>query len=114
MLGSIPSNFLSLICTSTAQLEYLSPIVPTSGATRCSISMASSETLPEIVLFGASMTEWSFEEKTQGVGWFLEKEYAGKAKILNEGIAAQFCPRTCYMHKTLTKYNRESRVHLLT
>jgi hypothetical protein len=52
--------------------------------------MASSEALPEIVLFGASMTEWSFKEKTEGVGWFLEKKYAGKARILNEGTAAQF------------------------
>ena len=53
--------------------------------------MASTEALPEIVLFGASMTEWSFEEKTQGVGWFLENKYAGKVKILNEGIATQSC-----------------------
>jgi hypothetical protein len=54
--------------------------------------MASPGALPEIVLFGASMTEWSFKEKTQGVGWFLEKKYSGKAKILNEGIATRFCP----------------------
>jgi hypothetical protein len=53
--------------------------------------MASIEALPEIVLFGASMTEWSFKEKTQGVGWFLENQYAGKAKILNEGTATRFC-----------------------
>jgi hypothetical protein len=53
--------------------------------------MASIEELPDIVLFGASMTEWSFKEETQGVGWFLENVYTGKAKILNEGIAAQSC-----------------------
>jgi hypothetical protein len=51
--------------------------------------MASTEALSEVVLFGASMTEWSFEEKTQGVGWFLDHVYIGKAKILNEGIATQ-------------------------
>jgi hypothetical protein len=48
--------------------------------------MADTKQLPEIVLFGASMTEWSFREKTQGLGWFLEKMYAGKARVLNEGI----------------------------
>jgi hypothetical protein len=53
--------------------------------------MATSEVLPEIVLFGASTTEWSFGEKTQGFGWFLEKKYAGKARVVNEGITAQFC-----------------------
>jgi hypothetical protein len=54
-------------------------------------NMATSEVLPEIVLFGASTTEWSFGEKTQGFGWFLEKKYAGKARVVNEGITAQFC-----------------------
>jgi hypothetical protein len=53
--------------------------------------MASSELLPEIVLFGASMTEWSFKEKTQGFGWFLAKKYAGKARVINEGITARYC-----------------------
>ncbi|KAF1943058.1 SGNH hydrolase [Clathrospora elynae] len=33
------------------------------------------------------MTEWSFNEKTQGFGWFLQNKYAGKAEILNEGKA---------------------------
>ena len=42
--------------------------------------------LPEIVVFGASMAEWSFREKTQGYGLFLEKMYAGKARVVNEGI----------------------------
>ncbi|KAH7398248.1 SGNH hydrolase-type esterase domain-containing protein [Pyrenochaeta sp. MPI-SDFR-AT-0127] len=49
--------------------------------------MTSSTALPEFVLFGASLTEWSFSEKTEGFGWFLEKKYAGKANILNEGQA---------------------------
>jgi hypothetical protein len=48
--------------------------------------MASWPQLPEFVLFGASMTEWSFKEKTQGPGWFLEKEYEGRVQVLNEGI----------------------------
>jgi hypothetical protein len=48
--------------------------------------METSEQLPELVLFGASMTEWSFREKTQGLGWWLEKMYEGKARVLNEGI----------------------------
>jgi hypothetical protein len=50
--------------------------------------MAPSDALPEIVCFGASMCEWSFRQKTQGFGWFLKDKYAGKAKILNEGISA--------------------------
>jgi hypothetical protein len=48
--------------------------------------MEKSEQLSELVLFGASMTEWSFREKTQGLGWWLEKIYEGKARVLNEGI----------------------------
>jgi lysophospholipase L1-like esterase len=41
--------------------------------------------LPEFVLFGDSLTEWSFDESTQGFGLFLEKRYAGKAGIVNKG-----------------------------
>jgi hypothetical protein len=48
--------------------------------------MAMSDMLPEIVLFGASMTEWSFREETQGLGWVLEKKYAGKTMVVNGGI----------------------------
>lgn len=43
--------------------------------------------LPEWVLFGASMTEWSFGESTQGLGWFLQKTYDSKVRVVNEGIA---------------------------
>jgi len=50
--------------------------------------MATLELLPKIVLFGASMTEWSFKEKTQGIGWFLKNQYQGKARIVNEGTTA--------------------------
>ncbi|KAL7778745.1 hypothetical protein CFE70_008246 [Pyrenophora teres f. teres 0-1] len=48
---------------------------PTSRQTYRAVDMASSTVeapLPEIVVFGASMAEWSFEENTQGYGWFLE------------------------------------------
>jgi hypothetical protein len=40
---------------------------------------------PEFVLFGDSLTEWSFDDETRGFGWFLEWQYAGKARIVNEG-----------------------------
>jgi hypothetical protein len=42
--------------------------------------------LPEFVLFGASMTEWSFDAETQGPGWFLETRYEGKVRVVNKGI----------------------------
>jgi hypothetical protein len=41
---------------------------------------------PEFVLFGASMTEWSFDPLTQGFGWFLSKQYEAKVRVVNEGI----------------------------
>jgi hypothetical protein len=41
---------------------------------------------PEFVLFGASMTEWSFDEETHGFGWFLGTRYEGKVRVVNEGI----------------------------
>jgi hypothetical protein len=50
-----------------------------------------SNRLPEIVLFGDSLTEWSFDDFTQGFGLHLEKLYAGKARIVNEG-GFQFFP----------------------
>jgi hypothetical protein len=45
-----------------------------------------SEQVPEFVLFGASMTEWSFKPTTQGPGWLLETQYEGKVRVVNEGI----------------------------
>jgi lysophospholipase L1-like esterase len=42
--------------------------------------------LPQIVLFGDSLTEWAFDETTAGFGWVLEEKYHGKAEIVNEGI----------------------------
>jgi hypothetical protein len=47
--------------------------------------MSRSRQVPRFVLFGDSLTEWSFDESTEGFGWYLKKEYAGKVKILNEG-----------------------------
>jgi lysophospholipase L1-like esterase len=47
--------------------------------------MADQEKLPQIVLFGDSLTQWSFDDETEGFGWVLENKYAGKAKIVNEG-----------------------------
>lgn len=50
--------------------------------------MSDEERLPEIVLFGDSLTEWGFKETTRGFGWVLEQKYAGKAEIVNEGKTA--------------------------
>ena len=44
-----------------------------------------SRKLPQFVLFGDSLTQWSFDELTEGFGWYLEKWYKGKAEIVNEG-----------------------------
>jgi hypothetical protein len=48
-------------------------------------SPSSNPHTPEFVLFGDSLTEWSFDESTQGFGLFLSEQYAGKARIVNEG-----------------------------
>lgn len=47
--------------------------------------MALPNNLPEFVLFGDSLTEWSFDEETKGFGLFLQRQYDGKVKIVNEG-----------------------------
>ncbi|KAF2873408.1 SGNH hydrolase-type esterase domain-containing protein [Massariosphaeria phaeospora] len=44
-----------------------------------------SQKLPEFVLFGDSLTQWSFYESNQGCGWFLMGKYANKIRIVNEG-----------------------------
>ncbi|KAF2188187.1 SGNH hydrolase [Zopfia rhizophila CBS 207.26] len=46
--------------------------------------MGSKRQLPEIVLFGDSLTQWAFDELTGGFGWVLEQKYAGKAEVFNE------------------------------
>lgn len=45
----------------------------------------SSKARPEFVLFGDSLTEWSFSETTQGFGLHLRQQYGPKVNILNEG-----------------------------
>ena len=47
--------------------------------------MTGKEKLPQIVLFGDSLTQWGFEESNGGFGWVLKDKYAGKAEIVNEG-----------------------------
>ncbi|KZF23114.1 SGNH hydrolase [Xylona heveae TC161] len=55
---------------------------------------AAAAPLPKIVLFGDSLTEWSFAERSphfveNGFGTVLEEKYAGRAKVLNRGRAGQ-------------------------
>lgn len=47
--------------------------------------LAMSSAASRFILFGASMTEWSFDEETAGFGWFLEKVYRDKVAVVNEG-----------------------------
>jgi hypothetical protein len=42
--------------------------------------------LPQVILFGASMTEWSFDEQTEGFGWSLQSMYQDKVRVVNEGM----------------------------
>lgn len=44
-----------------------------------------SSKLPQFVLFGDSLTEWSFDEHTEGFGWALQQIYKGKVDVVNEG-----------------------------
>jgi hypothetical protein len=41
--------------------------------------------MPKFILFGASMTEWSFDKQTEGLGWFLEEKYRDVLRVVNEG-----------------------------
>ncbi|PVH96020.1 SGNH hydrolase [Periconia macrospinosa] len=47
----------------------------------------SSRALPQIVLFGDSLTAYSFDDQTRGFGWYLERMYKDKAEIDNQGFA---------------------------
>ncbi|KAF1955995.1 SGNH hydrolase [Byssothecium circinans] len=47
-----------------------------------------SKKLPQIILLGDSLTEWGFDEHTEGFGWYLESWYKGKAEIINKGYAS--------------------------
>lgn len=41
--------------------------------------------IPEFVLFGDSLTAWSFDEETQGFGWYFRQHYYSSVNIVNEG-----------------------------
>jgi hypothetical protein len=41
--------------------------------------------LPEIILFGDSLTAWSFDEQTSGFGLALLEAYEGVVTVKNEG-----------------------------
>lgn len=47
----------------------------------------SNKRLPEFILFGDSLTEWSFDEDTRGFGWHLRQRYAGLVDVVNQGQA---------------------------
>ncbi len=49
---------------------------------------------PEFVLFGDSLTEWSFDEHNEGFGWYLERKYQQKAQIHNEGTETSYSGST--------------------
>ena len=50
--------------------------------------------MPEFILFGDSLTEWSFSEETQGFGLFLRQQYQRKVRIVNEGRSKHFLSRS--------------------
>lgn len=41
--------------------------------------------MPDFVLFGDSLTEWGFNEDNEGFGWYLEKRYEQRVRVINEG-----------------------------
>ena len=62
----------------------------------------STKKLAQIILFGDSLTQWSFDDETQGFGWYLSRCYKGKAEIVNEGtISFYHCFTT---HTTLFNF----------
>ena len=40
---------------------------------------------PAVILFGASITEWSFGLPGKGFGSIMEEKFEGKADVWNEG-----------------------------
>jgi len=54
--------------------------------------------MPDFVLFGDSLTQWSFSEETQGFGLFLRQQYQHKVRIVNEGNANEFLPPSFTPH----------------
>lgn len=47
--------------------------------------MAETKKLPQIICFGASISEWSFDTD-KGFGRELQQRYAGKAEVVNQGM----------------------------
>jgi hypothetical protein len=47
--------------------------------------MTGTEKLPQIICFGASISEWSFDTD-KGFGLELQLKYAGKADVVNQGM----------------------------
>jgi hypothetical protein len=65
--------------------------------------------MPEFVLFGDSLTEWSFDQETAGFGRFLENKYHGKARMVNRGRLTGCTKHVDDNIKILT-YTRKGRV----
>jgi hypothetical protein len=61
----------------------------------------SSNQVPRFILFGDSLTEWSFDSSTQGFGWYLTELYKGKAEMVNEGTTSIHCS-TLLRNQTVT------------
>lgn len=59
------------------------------------MGFSDSKELPHFVLFGDSLTQWSFDEKTEGFGWYLEKWYKDKVEIENEGMPFRASQSQC-------------------
>ncbi|KAJ4296911.1 hypothetical protein N0V90_006959 [Kalmusia sp. IMI 367209] len=62
---------------------------------------AGSRKLPQIVLFGDSLTQWGFDAATQGFGWHLENVYEGKAEIVNEVVTTSYTSN--YIQREFTR-----------
>jgi lysophospholipase L1-like esterase len=54
-------------------------------------STSTAAKLPTVVLFGDSLTAWSFgATHGKGFGDVLTREFAGRAEVLNEGLFSSF------------------------
>jgi hypothetical protein len=65
--------------------------------------------MPEFVLFGDSLTEWSFDEETAGFGHFLEDKYQGKVRMVNRGRLTG-CTKHVNDNIEILIFTRKSRV----
>jgi lysophospholipase L1-like esterase len=39
----------------------------------------------QFILFGDSLTEWAFDEHSEGFGWYLQRNYQDRAQVQCEG-----------------------------